>query len=622
MPYQKLKSERYANVGGINQKKSHYVTGDNEVLDLWNYDFSEVGAWTKRWGSTSALAGSTLGAYGNSHRINNMWQTQAEFTVTGSPATFVSTDYELIPYDTVFFRYDSKASGYSGSLLTIPGFSNTPVNVNQAVVGSFSFFSTGYTGGQFFKNSNGYRVGYFGLPMVSVTSIATNGAGALTGDYNFALAYYDYLGNVGPISQTLAITGLVANSVKFLGITITGANTLFDPKGYVIYRNSVTGFATTELASVKETDLIYSGGSFNGFSLSYDGSLSNAYTLDRIPNTNPQYTRVPDFLEVYNSVLWLGFSSDNTVDYSVVEEPENILPENNLGFTFNKFKMTGLKFFNQSLMVFLQKGIFRVTGDNSASVNSQQLTSEYGLVSHKATVVWNERLWFLDEHDIVEFDGSNFKTVTDPIIDYMKRMNLSAALQRACAYHFTERQEVWFCIPIDGATDNNICLVYDYTVGAWTTFRGFIPTYLTDLYVDNDGDGFVEKRVHYGSHGATLNFFGPSLGLDAGSGITLSFTTKYHNELGKSKTAQFRRFYLDTGPHGGTYAFNMNAYANYSTSAISLTRTITLGATLFQDRIDFGVPAKSLSFEVARGSTAVGDKVQGYTVEFRYQRDV
>ncbi len=38
MGYNKLKAEKYSNVGGINQKASQYVTGDNEFLDLENYD--------------------------------------------------------------------------------------------------------------------------------------------------------------------------------------------------------------------------------------------------------------------------------------------------------------------------------------------------------------------------------------------------------------------------------------------------------------------------------------------------------------------------------------------------------------------------------------------------------
>ncbi len=621
MPYQKLKSERYANVKGINQKKSHYVTGDNEVLDLWNYGFSEVGAWVKRPGSTNGISGNTL-VIGQSHRINNMWQTNEEFTITGSPATFVTTDYEALRYDVVTSVYDNKFSGYSGSLVKTIGFSNAPVNVNSAVYNHYSFFTTGFTGGQFFKNV-GYRAGGYGLPYPQVTGVVAGGAGGLTGTYFFQLAYYDYLGFVGPVSQTLTISGLSGKSVIFEGLTLPSANTIYDPAGYIIYRDRVLNPATsTVMISALEVPLVYSGAGFNGFTLGYDGAIDPVFFYAREPSTDDQYTKVPDFLEVFNSILWLGFTENNIIEFSEVEEPENIPPENRFGFINAQFKMTGIKSYNQALYIFLQKGIGRATGDTAQTINFQQLTTEYGLVSNKATVVWNERLWFLDEDGIVQFDGSNFKVVSDPVTNYLKRMNLDAALQRACAYHYQERQEVWFAIPIDNATDNNVCLVYDYTVDAWTTFRGFIPTYLKELYTDNNGDGFFEKRVYYGSLGATLNYFGNGFGTDVGNGITLSFTTKYHNELGKSKTAQFRRFYLDTGPNGAaSMAFGVNMYANYATAAISMTRTIQLGAT-FQQRIDFGIPAKSLSFKVARGSTTVGDTVQGYTVEFRYQRDV
>lgn len=123
-----------------------------------------------------------------------------------------------------------------------------------------------------------------------------------------------------------------------------------------------------------------------------------------------------------------------------------------------------------------------------------------------------------------------------------------------------------------------------------------------------------------------MTYFGPFAN-DDGRTIDLSWKTKYHTDLGHSSTSQFRRFYLDTGPWAGaTLTFNARFYANFATNVISLTRPIYASGSPYsgpqQSRIDFGIPAKSLSTEVVHGSTQGEVIVYGFTVESRFQRKV
>ena len=55
MPYQKLKSENYTNLGGVNVKISPYLTGDNEFLAIFNMDFTTPGSLTKVPGTTQYI---------------------------------------------------------------------------------------------------------------------------------------------------------------------------------------------------------------------------------------------------------------------------------------------------------------------------------------------------------------------------------------------------------------------------------------------------------------------------------------------------------------------------------------------------------------------------------------
>lgn len=60
MPYPEVKSERYALIGGLNNKVSRYLTGQQELIRLVNYDFSVPGALTKR-PDTAQFLGTSFG---------------------------------------------------------------------------------------------------------------------------------------------------------------------------------------------------------------------------------------------------------------------------------------------------------------------------------------------------------------------------------------------------------------------------------------------------------------------------------------------------------------------------------------------------------------------------------
>jgi hypothetical protein len=62
----KIKSESYNNLGGINTKVSPYLTGPQEFLDLENFDFTRPGSLTKSPGTTLLALGYTIATAGPS----------------------------------------------------------------------------------------------------------------------------------------------------------------------------------------------------------------------------------------------------------------------------------------------------------------------------------------------------------------------------------------------------------------------------------------------------------------------------------------------------------------------------------------------------------------------------
>lgn len=639
MGYGKLKTESYSNIGGINQKASTYVTGDKEVLDLENLDFQVPGAWNKRWGFTAAYASSASFSVGASQTINAIWQVTKPLDVYGGTASPAQT-LELVGFDSGVFKFNTSGSTlvpWVASITTSP----TDLVWDHSEVENKTYYSNGNAGfTSAYKNVAGdSRAYFFGMPAAfpgiisGGTAIGPGSAYAASTTFTYRTAFLDVHGFVGPLGGNFNV--FVGTSGAGF-VDLSGFNTSlysdFGVTATVIFRNRVPGFPSGDFISVGANPV----GSAT-FTDTNPPPVSNQYLPYGGQNTIPSLTAytfgpqinldIPltwNISEIYQNRLWID-AGLNQITYSELEDYQNILPENVLTIAANNFRLVGMKAYNQSLMILCQKGIFRLTGDNPDNFYAVNMSTEYGLISDKSIVVYNEKMWFLDYESIVEFNGSNFTNVGNRVDGYLNRMNKSKAYRRACGMHLPERNEVWFSIPIDGSEVNNLTLVYDYLVDGWTTFRGdkLKATALAPLYKNSADTTYAPtiKEYYFGSIGASIYKFGESFTSDDGTGITLSFTTRYHNELGKSQTAQFRRFYLDIGSYvGPTLNFGLAFYANYSNSTISYTTSMNFNQ--WQDRIDFGIPAKSLSVRVAHGSTTGRMQINGYTMEFRFQRAV
>lgn len=647
MSYQRLKSEKYTETGGINTKASLYVTGQKEVLDLVNYDFQIPGAWNPRPGTTTALIGNTL-TIGSSQTITALWQ----ITKAGALAYDLP---EALPQNRILVGHDQGVFEYYNDIVI--GFTQaqyyplisglTASNWNYVNYEDATYFCTpsdarsGNTG--FYKYSPNAFPGpsawsdgaaFFGMikPTAALSATLISGPPAnfpASSTFTYAYAMRDKLGFVGPIWGTLIVsTGVSgADTINISGFTTVSGlydGVSFGFQDYALFRNRVAGFPSDQFVVIDYT---------TGAAPYPDTNILAAYSIIPevvlTPETNtkfsPLYTKYPSLLEVFANRMWINNTDDlNRIEFSEVQEMQNFQPESFIQVTNSNYTVTGFKQFNQSMIFFLQKGVLRLTGDNPSNFNLQKITTEYGLISSKATVEFENKLWFLDDRGIIEFNGSATATVSNRVEGYFDRMNFTAAQERACATHYQERNEVWFCIPVDGATVNNIILVYDYLVDAWTTFQGdnIKPTAINEIYLSYGATlayrNFNNRHMFFGSIGASLFYFDKSLKADNGQGITYTFKTLYHNELGKSRTAQFRRFYLDSGGYAGpTLTYGCQMFPNYS---LIPGYTTPLYLSSFQERIDFGIPAAAMSVRATLGSTQA-PIINGYTVEYRYQRD-
>ena len=672
MAYQKLKQEQYINVGGISTKASVYVTDDRSVLDLVNYDLQTTAAWTQRPGITNAISGQTLSLTPGANQFFYFGGQASKLDpLTINGATILFSSYLIGNTSNYFF---SLSAAYIAPVGPTLGFGTSgkgnlvnAIGPGKPTVGAQSFYNNAY----FSANKGSFRANYvslyyYGLPkyadgLTAIPASGSAGTGSLSGTYNFRICYAiseeQYVGSPG-LSFSVSVSG--ASQILLSGFTLTNRANLSGADQLYIYSNRVFGLGTDEyglvdFTSVGSTAVItgLTAGLIQPRTTASSLFEQNLTLIDKVPSTRTQITSLyneyefvtgnADCVEFFGDRLYWGQSSGNNLIFfsepiEFIGNAQDVLPENFILTKNNNYSLVGLKAYNQALIIFFQKGVNRLTGDNLANFNQQELTSEYGLVNSRCIVEFRERLWFLDEKDIIEYNGANFQPVSLNVQSYLSRMNLEVARNTATAYHYERRKEVWFAIPIDGSTSNNIILVFDYNASGWYVikspyaFYGLIELSQQSLSTGNSSANVVFTNTNLytsdPSSGYKIGYFGENFKLDYDSSFTLTFKTKYHS-AGLSTTNEWRRFYLDNGPWAGvTLSFSANMYANFATSTVAHTATIYASGSPYsgpqQTRIDFGVPAKSLSVEthIATGASLPIIRVYGYTIESRFLRNV
>lgn len=654
MAYEKNKSELYKAIGGINEKASNYATGDNECLRLENLDFQEPGAYTSRWGFTqSASVGSTI-------MMDNLWQIANNLPgYTNAGANVIaSSQYSL-------FSVSLANGNFSNIFSSAPDAASTNT-WSHAESSIFSYATNGTVGGVVpagntlismvkmanFGGASGLETGYFGLPRPIVNTnigakwfagVSLSGSSIATTTYNYKLGLVDIFAgddpsiyHFGPVDGAESYPNIYpvstsVNTVSFYGLTLSAGATLFRPVLWALYRDNnttpasdgtpidSTKFYLRNIGPITDTSIIdVTTGSVYPPPIGVIEAPTH-YTLSTtLGNGRPKY------LETHLSRLWVA--TDNMIFFSEVSNPQAIPAFNYFPSGSEKFNITGLRTLHSNLIVFLQKGIKRIVGDGQELADGttnfalHDLTKEYGCLSHKAIVIFQERCWFLDEGYIAEFDGANFSIVSNRIEDTMKTVDYAACKERASALHVPERREVWFSVPVNGSNFNTL-LVYDYVASGWTTFKGVEATCLNKLYTSTSAKQLNTLKYFFGTTLGQLNYFDKTLTTDNGVGFTCLVKGKFHNEGGNSVQKLFRRVFLDGPANGVTLAVSLNFYADHATTTIGLTLSAFVGTT-YQYRCDFGISAKSCSVEFVHATVNSQFKIYGYTMETRFLRKV
>jgi hypothetical protein len=576
MSYPKQKSESYNAIGGINIKASPYATAENEQLDILNMNFVTPAALTKRYGSTLFIGASVQGRVGGLYEFSRL-----------SGSSFIIATANTNAYTVQTGSFNSFRSG----LLNNGIFDFVPFVDRLFMANGTDFFKT-----------DGAQGTNFSLPMGATLGITAAIGGGLSGIFVAGYGYLNNRGYYGPPGEgvTVSLDGTTHGSILFGGMTTPSG---FGVSAIAFYRSDVGQvfmFGTTQVPAGTAT------------------FIDSAPIGTRPAPTYQFFTLAPRYIELYNNQLFMaGFSSMlSTAYWSDIGEPEGVEPEFFAEFRTNDGdKITGMKSYGSALIVTKEKSVHRLTGDNPSNFAIQEISDQFGCISNRAMVTFNDLIHFLDTKGVAEYNGANISFVSNRVENIFLSMNIAAARQNAQAIHHRNRNEIWWAIPIEGSTVNNCVVVFDYLSNAWTVYKGFTPSSLAVVQ-----GAFLEPTVLYGSYSGTIFNFGASLFGDNGHGITCSIQTRYWAPMGQSTQQQFRRLFLNLDPIVGvTQAIAVNLRPDYGST---IGQTYTMYQAPFQSRIDFGISAKAMSAQFIHVSASLPLKIDGWTIESRFQRAV
>lgn len=690
MPHPRFKDENYENFGGVNIKASAYLTGPREVISLFNYDFSVMGAWTKRPGSTQYI-GQTFANITGVHefvRINGFSElivgVSGGFFHGSSTGNLIGASLPALAATATYPILIEPFIYYSGGGMTRGVNTVGDYTILRSAFSNNDQDYTNYLNQLYFTDGTAY-VRYNGatnyLPFLPVAPIGSTIGGNMSASYLFTVsggallkglvlgyAYHFFVetvnnnGEFGPMTHIGAVDLSATGSslTTFLGASVAVVNaTILTPSVYGIsYVNMYVARGGGTLPSTYaigdtafaldirflDKSLVQSDPDFTQLGFFYNSStLFDGF--DRLPialrgqypyilpgvgvdtfngayygqavNFTQGYTLSPRFLEIYNDRLaMVGFSGlPSSFAITEVVSPASILPDDVFEVRTNDGDvLTGAKFFLNQLILFKQKSVHSFTGDAPENFYLKQVTSEYGCLNNKACCVWQDKLWFLDQSGIIEFNGANIQEVSTKVQPRFDQMNISAAINEAVMLHQKERNEIWCGIPINGATLNNFTIIYDYESNAWGYWDGFNPKYFANVR-----QRFNRTTGFYADYSGRINNFSPSYMGDNGAGISTVIQTRFEHSMGQSVEKMYRRLFINYDSLTGETVnnFNINYRKNYGESIV-LTTGFTM--TSFQQYNNFGIGAKSLSVEIGHYSAIEKLRIYGYTVEHRYQR--
>ena len=654
----KLITTHFEQLGGLNEKSSRYLTGLMEFVSFINFDLSVPGAITKRPGSTQY--GATVGA------VVAPVQGLHEFALNSGSSMIIAgkgTAIQALRLGSTFVdiisgnssqvdivTYGDRAWIANGqTYVKFNGFTAYGVGLPTRQVG-WDCQGQGLSSGHHLHQQ--YVIGYVNergfhgpaishvAPIFDPNSGSTYGDGGFWGGFSQVVMSENTGLTLGPSYAPYGITSLalyrkedvLTYGPQGLSSLSTGGLTALWRYGQPSNRygtyNFHSYFAPAFGFTVADTFSTYAESRVDvERTLEYVPELGSAVWQKQFwlfgSSSMGGRSKIPRYLEIFkNSMFMAGFSlAPSEVWFSELGDPEDVKPDYFFEVRTNDGdRVTAQKAVGTELLLFKENSFHKVVGDSPDNYELIELSTELGCLSNKAVVTVGPRCFFLDAKGIVEYNGSSWDVISARMEPTFRRMNLAAARDNAVAAHYDFKNQIWFGIPVDGSTVNNLVVVYDYKADAWMKYEGINPA---SLMRAKDA-GLGTKTILMGDYSGMVHYFGPSFMGDNGRGISLIAQPRWMLPQGSNAEAEFRRLWLDveTISAGATHAnakITVEVRKNFGTSGIT---SWSVYPDQFQTRHEFGVQAKALGIIFSHYSATHFCQINGFHLAHRVLRDV
>lgn len=360
----------------------------------------------------------------------------------------------------------------------------------------------------------------------------------------------------------------------------TDAQYLMVAAGDKLYTTSAGTFTDiTRLSGAYANNVVWDFATFNNIAIAvnntdvpqkYTGG-ANAEDLTGSPPTGAA------FVEVFKNRVFMAGEPNNPtkLSYSALSNPEDWTTANDAGWMEvglnDGQKIVGIKAFFDVLVIFKEHSIYVLSGSYGDPTSSdyfflKPINSSLGAVSNRSIVQVGNDLYFLSDKGVFTLSGVqsygdlNVSNISFKIQSIIDRMNY-ASLSDAFVINDYEENRLWFFVPYGSSSENDLVLIYDYNLKAWTKRSGFRSkcglifkdySTSTNKFFTGSYDGFI----YYQKQGYSY----------AGSPIDAYYTTPWldlSNYRRRKKIRDIQFIIVPTGGYnmGVTYQWDFGSHS-------------------------------------------------------------
>lgn len=430
---------------GLNSTGGPLSLSNSEASDLLNIDFNKMGSILKRNGytalNTSAISGSA--------KSDGLWW--YELVSSGSYLSYIInvTNGALYKQDSLDGTWDAitgTGTYTAGSFCDFENWLNTLYITNNTDVPSMWLgSSTAFPNPAFTANSYTFQVS-------AITTAPAAGDTYTNNGNTYTLTYVRVSGSAGAQAGQIVAT---ASSAPTASGTLT--RTAGSGDASITFTSVQANITLTKAKCVRQ---------FNNYLFLGNTVVSSVTYKSRI-----YWSNIKDDLS-WNPLSFIDISKDDGQ------------------------QIMALIVLSDRLVVFKERSIYNVsfTGDAEIPFIVQKTDSNVGTVGQHSVQEIENGLVFLSYDGFYYFDGHNSYKISTQIQTTLSAYN-STRFTQARSMRQKNKNRYFCSLPSSGATNNDVVIVWDWQLNAFSLYSGIAANSMTTVYVNG-----IDERVYFGDY--------------------------------------------------------------------------------------------------------------------------